>query len=209
MKEVDPKQTDRAVSYELFINAPMPMVTIFKTIDVTRIIKESRKGYKFNMLFCYCIGCAANCVHEFKLLPIGKKMFSYDNIGVSVIVANKKGKINSCDLPFDLDINEFNKNYLNLTGQVYETCEDYEIKDRMMIGTSALPRYDFDGIINMYSGIFNNPFLIWGRYEVKNSKYSMKLSFQFHHVQMDGDQACMFLDELQNKVNNLMLSYKK
>lgn len=32
MREVDPRTTNRAESYELYIDAPMPMVTIFKTL---------------------------------------------------------------------------------------------------------------------------------------------------------------------------------
>ena len=30
MREVDPKNTSRAMSYEYYIDAPMPMVTIFR-----------------------------------------------------------------------------------------------------------------------------------------------------------------------------------
>lgn len=203
MKEVDPKETDRAMSYELFINAPMPMVTIFRTIDVTNIVNVSRKRYKFNMLLCYCAGCAAIRIHEFRLLPVGMKLMAYDEIGISVVVANKNDSISLCDLPFSCNLDEFNQNYLSLTNEVKTTCENHEIKDRMMIGTSALPQYDFDGVINMYSGIFNNPFLIWGKYEQKESRYIIKLSFQFHHVQMDGKQACQFLNELQDTINGL------
>lgn len=51
MKEIDPKKTKRAVAFDLWMNAPMPMVTFFKTLDVTNLIKLNRKhGYKFNML---------------------------------------------------------------------------------------------------------------------------------------------------------------
>ena len=72
MKEIDPKQTKRAAAFDLWMNAPMPMVTFFKTLDVTNLIKLSRKyGYKFNMLMCWCIGKAASQVEEFYLLPVG------------------------------------------------------------------------------------------------------------------------------------------
>ena len=57
------------------MKAPNPMVTFFKTIDVTRIVKVSRKReYKFNMLLDYCIGRAASKVKEFYLLPVGDKL---------------------------------------------------------------------------------------------------------------------------------------
>jgi chloramphenicol O-acetyltransferase type A len=203
MKEVNPKETNRAVSYEYFIDAQMPMVTIFKTIDITNVVNVSKKGYKFNMLLCYCIVKAATLIPEFKLLPIGKQLFEYDKLGINVIISNKYGHLSFCDLPYHQDIDTFNQDYLRLTKQVYETCENYEIQDTMIVGTSALVKYDFDGVVNMYSGKLNNPFLAWGKYMVKDSKKLLKLSFQFHHVQMDGEQACMFLDELQNQIQRL------
>lgn len=35
MKEVNPKETTRAYAFEFWMRAPIPMVTFFKTIDVT------------------------------------------------------------------------------------------------------------------------------------------------------------------------------
>ena len=50
-KEIDPKKTKRAAAYDLWMNAPNPMVTFFKTLDVTPLVKLSkRKKLKFNML---------------------------------------------------------------------------------------------------------------------------------------------------------------
>ena len=42
MKEIDPKQTKRAAAFEMWLNAPMPMVTLFKTLDDTRLVSISR-----------------------------------------------------------------------------------------------------------------------------------------------------------------------
>ena len=51
MKEVNPEETTRAYAFEMWMNAPMPMVTFFKTLDVTPLVRASRrKGLKFNML---------------------------------------------------------------------------------------------------------------------------------------------------------------
>ena len=51
---VDPKDTTRAAAYDLWMSAPNPMVTFFKTFDVTPLIRLSRRrGLKFNMLMCW------------------------------------------------------------------------------------------------------------------------------------------------------------
>lgn len=205
MKEINPKDTTRAYAFEMWMNAPMPMVTFFKTLDVSRLVKMSRKsGLKFNMLMCYCIGRAASVVKEFYLLPVGDKLMQYDTIAVNTIVANSKGEVSSCDLPFCADLAQFNLDYLRLTRQVAESCTDHDLsQESMVIGTSALAQYEIDGAVGMYSGIFNNPFMIWGKYKRHWMKTTLTVSFQFHHTQMDGAHASRFLDELQREINGL------
>ena len=205
MKEINPKDTTRAYAFEMWMNAPMPMVTFFKTLDVSRLVKISRRnGLKFNMLMCYCIGKAASAVKEFYLLPVGDKLMQYDTIAVNTIVANAKGEVSSCDLPFSADLAQFNLDYLRLTRQVAESCTDHDLsQDSMVIGTSALAQYEIDGAVGMYSGIFNNPFMIWGKYKRQWLKTTLTVSFQFHHTQLDGAHASRFLDELQREINGL------
>ena len=41
MKEIDPKSTSRALAFELWMKAPMPMVTLIKTLDVTALVRMS------------------------------------------------------------------------------------------------------------------------------------------------------------------------
>ena len=204
MKEIDPKETSRACAFELWMKAPMPMVTFFKSLNVSRLIKISRKSkLKFNMLMCYCIGKAASGIKEFYLLPVGGKLLQYDSIAVNTIVPNKDGEVSSCDIPFSDDLSQFNKEYLQLTKQVSESCVNHDLNQSMVIGTSALVQYEIDGAVGMYSGIFNNPFLIWGKYKRRLLKTTLLVSFQFHHTQMDGYHASLFLDELQKQIDLL------
>ena len=203
-KEVNPQETSRAQAFELWMKAPMPMVTFFKTLDVTRLVRLSKRtGMKFNMLMCWCIGKAASNIKEFYLLPEGNKLMQYDSLAVCTIVANRKGDVSSCDIPFCEDMSLFNEHYLKLTRQVAENGTNHDLPDSMVIGTSALAQYDIDGAVGMYSGIFNNPFLIWGKYKRRFFKTKLTISFQFHHTQMDGAHAARFLDELQREIEQL------
>lgn len=204
MQEVNPKETTRTYAFDMWMKAPMPMVTLIKTLDVSRLRRVSRRrGLKFNMLMCWCIGKAASQIKEFYMLPVDGKLICYDTIAVNTIVANREGSVNSCDIPYSEILSEFNVDYIRLTQQVADTCKNHDIPDSMVIGTSALARYDIDGAIGMYSGIFNNPFIIWGRYRRNWFKTKLTLSFQFHHTQMDGAHAANFLTLLQNTINNL------
>jgi len=204
-REIEPKDTTRASAYELWMDAPNPMVTFFKTLDVTNLIKISKKkNMKFNMLLDFCIGKAAVFVKEFYILPVGEKLIKYDSIAVNVIVKNRTGEVSSCDILYTDDLEKFNQEYLEHTTQVAETCQDRDLSgDSMVIGTSAIINTEIDGAIGMNSGIFNNPFMIWGRYRRKMLRYYLPVSFQFHHTQMDGAHAGQFLRNLQNEINRL------
>ena len=59
------------------------------------------------------------------------------------------------------------------------------------------------GAVGMNSGIFDNPFLIWGRYRKGLFRTTLPLSFQFHHTQMDGAHAGRFLARLQETINRI------
>lgn len=204
MQEINPKDTTRAYAFDMWMKAPMPMVTLIKTLDVTRLRHICKKrGLKFNMLMCWCIGKAASLIKEFYMLPVGEKLIQYDSLAVNTIVANSAGEISSCDVPFSKNLYQFNEDYLRLTAQVAETNENHDIADSMVIGTSALAKYEIDGAIGMYSGIFNNPFMIWGRYRRNLFKTYLTMSFQFHHTQMDGAHAARFLNLLQKEIVEL------
>ena len=207
MKEVNPQETTRAFAFEMWMNAPMPMVTFFKTLDVSNLVKISRKKrLKFNMLMCYCIGMAASKVKEFYMLPVGNKLMEYDSIAVNTIVANSAGEVSSCDLPFSVNLQQFNNDYLCLTRETAKSCTDHDLSHQsMVIGTSALAQYEIDGAVGMYSGIFNNPFMIWGKYKRGLFKTTLTVSFQFHHTQMDGAHASLFLDRIQSEINKIRI----
>ena len=201
---IDPEATARAEAHKLWMSAPNPMVTFFKTLEVTPLLRFGRRrGYKFNMLLCWCIGKAASEAGEFYLLPVGRELWKYDSIAVNTIVKNKTGEVGSCDVPFSADLAQFSADYLRLTHEVAESCENHDLTDSMVIGTSAIVDTEIDGAVGMNSGIFNNPFLIWDKYQKGLFRTTLKLSFQFHHTQMDGAHAGRFLARLQETINRI------
>ncbi len=203
---IDPRATSRAYAFEMWMQAPNPMVTLFKELQVQRLCRLGRRtGMKFNMLLCWCIGKAATEVEEFYLLPEGGGLVQYDRLAVNTIVATRTGGIASCDVPFSEDIHQFSRDYLRLTAQVAASGDNHDLTDSMVIGTSALTATAIDGAVGMYSGVFNNPFLIWGRYRRRLFRTTLPVSFQFHHTQMDGAHAARFLAALQRTIDGLKL----
>ena len=204
MEVIDPKHTSRAEAFALWMNAPMPMVTLFKTLDVTRPVRLSRRrGLKLNMLLCWCVGRAASRVEEFYTLPADGKLVRYSRLAVNIVVALPDGGISTCDIPFSPDLEEFQRDYLRLTAQVRDSGRPHDLPDCMVVGTSALPQTELDGAVNIYAGVYNNPFVIWGKYRKRFLRATLPVSFQFHHTQMDGGHAADFLEGLQAALRSL------
>lgn len=203
-REINPQETSRADAFSLWMSSPMPMVTLVKTFNVSKIVKYSKRhDMSFNMLLCWCIGKAASKMEEFYLLPENGKLYHYDKLAVNVIVNNKKGGINSCDIPFCEDIRQFQDKYSILTQSASDSCESSFVDDAMVIGTSAMIATELDCIVNQYTDKFCNPMVMWGKYRKGWFKTSLPISFQFHHVQMDGGHGAKFLEILQHTINNL------
>ena len=203
-KEINPEETKRAAAFKLWMTSPMPMVTLVKTLDVSRLVKIARKkSMKFNMLMCWCIGKAAGKIEEFYTLPVNGKLFRFDKIAVNVIVQNKNDGINSCDIPFSENLEDFNRDYIALTEKAAYECKSIFNEDYMIVGTSAMIQTELDCIVNQYTDKFANPMVLWGKYRKGLLKTTLPVSFQFHHVQMDGGHGAQFLEELQNEINLL------
>jgi chloramphenicol O-acetyltransferase type A len=180
------------------------MVTLTKTFDVSNLLKASKKsGIKFNTLLCWCIGKAASQIKEFYLLPEKGKLYQYDRIAINVIVNNRKGGINSCDISFSEDIKQFAHDYYTLTTQASAECKSSFYEDHIIIGTSAMIQTELDCIVNQYTDKFNNPLVMWGKYRKHWFKTTLPISFQFHHTQMDGGHAASFLELLQREIKRL------
>ena len=204
-KEIDPQKTSRAAAFAIWMQAPNPMVTLMKTLDVSNLIRVSRRRHlKFNMLRCFCIGKAAAQIREFYLLPVRQTLMQYDSLAVSVIVPNKQGGLCSCDILFRNDLRAFHRDYMKYTRLAAERCQEHDLSaESMVIGTSAVTETDLDGAVGMNSGIYNNPFMIWGRYRKGLLRCTLPVSFQFHHTQMDGGHAGRFLELLQCEINRI------
>ena len=152
-QEINPKDTNRAMAFELWMKSPMPMVTL----------------------------------------------------AINVIVNNKGGGINSCDILYTNDLEQFGQDYMVLTQSASTSCQSSFIDDAMVIGTSAMTATELDSIVNQYTDQFCNPMVMWGRYRKVWLRTTLPISFQFHHVQMDGGHAARFLEELQKTINTIYI----
>ncbi len=177
-QEINPQESIRANAFSLWMSSPMPMVTLVKTLDVSHIVKMGKKeGFKFNVLLCWCIGKAASGIREFYVLPEKGKLFHYDKLAVNVIVENSKGGINSCDIPYTDNLQQFCHDYHKLTTYAARESQSTFLDDHMVVGTSAMIQTELDCIVNQYTDQFCNPMVMWGKYRKRLFKTTLPVSF--------------------------------
>ena len=87
--------------------------------------------------------------------------------------------------------------------EVKANCRSIFNEEHMIIETSAMPATELDSIVNQYTDKFSNPMLLWGKFRRGWFKTTLPISFQFHHVQMDGGHAAQFLEQIQETINRL------
>lgn len=204
-KEIEPQESRRAEAYGRWMAAPQPMVTFFKTLNVSHLLHIGRKyNYKFQMLMCWCIIRAAAQMEEFYTLPAAETLIQYDSLAVSLVVRTLDGGLHRCEIPLSYSIDLFNRDYLVHTRHVQNTCEDLCCRgERMVIDTVAFPTMALDGIVAPRDGTRLNPSLHWGQMRRGLFRTTLPVSFQFHHAQMDEPHAMVFFDLLQKEINKV------
>ena len=125
------------------------MVTVFKTMDVTNLVRCSKKKHlKFNMLLDYCIGMAVAPIKEFYILPVGDKLIQYDALAVNTVVKNKNNEVSSCDISQSADLSAFNQEYLKYIAQVAKSGTDTAYQEIPKFWDEICEKY----AANVYAG---------------------------------------------------------
>lgn len=203
LTKIDPKESSRAFAYQYLQESLLPTVTLIKRIDVTNIKKISKKtGHKFNCIINYLILKTAVEIPEFFLQIDGKTndLYKSDEISLNFMSKKKNGFLAYCGVLYKEDFFEFEKEYNSAVRYCYENNCDKIIEDSARIGSSTVPWTTLVGAVNGYWTNLTNPFLIFPKMEKKFFKFYINVSFQSHHLQMDGEQACKFLENFQNKI---------
>ena len=90
-----------------------------------------------------------------------------------------------------------------MSKEVTRGCYNIDAEESAVIGTSAVVATELDCIVNQYTEMFCNPMVMWGKYRKSFFKVTLPISFQFHHVQMDGGHAAHFFEQLQKTMNKM------
>ena len=85
-QEINPKNTSRAQAFELWMKSPMPMVTLVKTLDVTRLRKYAKRySMPFNMAKAgFTVHVLSDCITSYDLKKLPEMLAYYESKGCEV-----------------------------------------------------------------------------------------------------------------------------
>lgn len=207
LEKINPVESSRAFAYKYLGEQGVPTVTLIKRFDVTNVKRAVKKGHKFNCVINYLILKSAMGIPEFFLKIDGKtqELFKSDKLSIRFMSKKGNGVLAYCGVEYAEDFLTFEQKYLEAVKYCRENNCDKFIEDTAIIGSSTVPWTSLVGAVNGYWPDFTNPFLILPKTEKKFFRYYMNISFQSHHLQMDGEQACRYLETLQENIKKFKI----
>lgn len=206
-KIISPEEAGRQMEYDCWMKSKMPMAHIAVNLNITRLVRfcKRHKDVPMNAAMCFCIAQAVNGIKEGHLLIDGDNIVWGDVVNVQTIVKDKKGSLRFCDLPTVDSLEEYVANYRRIVKEIYESCSHHFESDRIFIGTSCIStRIPIEMAVNQWNDTFQNLFLMWGAYRRSLfGRCTLTMSLQFHHVQINGGEVCLFFELLQKQFDSI------
>ncbi len=213
MKEIDINSWKRASHYKLFGSYANPTFKVEVRLDMTNFMKDRPKGDGFFTPFTYLLMKAANKFEGFRIRYVDGKIILFDSVSPSYTVFLKNENFAFQKTEFTpsykayaeamkKDIEFAKNNALTEDGkELYAT--NYRAD---LIYLSCLPWIDFTSTDNPLpyedKMSMSIPRINWGKCVEENGRYAMTLSLTVNHAYLDGYEASMMLNALQEMLND-------
>jgi chloramphenicol O-acetyltransferase type A len=210
MQYVDLDTWDRKDYFEAYLDNDFPYINIGAALDVTHLIEFSKK----NDLSSYL-----TLVHTAHQVAEGIVNFRY-RIHQSLPVVNERMSLSFTHLAPGRDL------FINVTIDPPDDLAEFhakaraqiakqdtelglrELKDRLdIIMYSAVPWIQYTHFVRtlVKAGVDSNPKMSWGKYFEQGDRTLVTFSVQVHHGLMDGFHVGRYFEELQRRVDELVL----
>lgn len=199
---IDIENWERKEFYEHFINEVVCTFSITVDLDITAL-----KGQRLYPAMIWLLTKTVNEMPEFRTSLTKEGLGIYDSMHPMYTVFNKDNKnFSGIWSYFSEDYNEFLQSYEKDEDE-YSHSTHYAPKDGTPVNSfniSMLPWVGFSSVnINVYDeGKFLLPIFTMGKFSERDGKRLLPLSIQVHHAVCDGYHVGLFVEKLQDKINN-------
>ncbi len=210
MKHIDLEKWKRKEHFNFFYRADYPQYNICMDIDVTRFLAFIKKeGISFYYAMIFSVIKVVNSLDNLKYRIRDGKVVLHDIVHPS-FTDMKKDKTD--DL-FKVVTLEMKDNILEFVNYAKETSENQQNYFELgmpagrddLVYITCLPWIKFTHISHTVSLNKNDsiPRISWGKYYKQGERILLPFSVQVHHALADGYHVAMFVEKLQEFIDNL------
>jgi chloramphenicol O-acetyltransferase type A len=203
--KLDLNSWNRKEHFLFFKQMDEPFYGITTTIDCTQAYAKAKVlGISFFSYYLHKTLSAVNAVENFRYRIIEDEVYVFDVIDASATVMREDTTFGFSYMPFTEDINEFTQIVQTEIERMQTTTGVFtrEYPDNL-IHFSALPWINFTSLSHARSFTWPDscPKISVGKLTEENGKKSMPISVHVHHGLADGYHVGLFLEKLQQFMN--------
>lgn len=208
MHKIDIDKWDRKNTYRFFVNTDVPRYLMTFDLDVTHFYQYVKnEKYSFYLSFIFQAIHVMNQIENFKYRFIEKEPYLFDVIHPSYtdrIEGSENFKIVTVLMENDLEtfIEQAKQTSFN-QGSNFINLEMERRDDLVYITTFPWAKFTQVSHAHNLDKFDAIPKLVWGKFEDDNGKLMMPFSIEVHHAFVDGLHVGKFIQQLQEKLNNL------
>jgi chloramphenicol O-acetyltransferase type A len=204
-QKLDLNSWNRKEHFLFFKQMEEPFYGITTTIDCTKAHTKAKAiGVSFFSYYLHKTLSAVNAVENFRYRIIEDEVYVFDVIDASATVMREDTTFGFSYMPFTQDINEFTQIVQTEIERMQTTTGIFtrEYPDNL-IHFSALPWINFTSLSHARSFTWPDscPKISIGKLMDENGKKSMPISVHVHHGLADGYHVGLFLEKLQQLMN--------
>ena len=204
--EIDTSKWNRKDHFGFFKNFDIPFFNITANVDVTKLVKHSKKeGYSFFLSSLYYSMKAAHMVEPFRYRILDGKVVCYDKINPGTTAINQEHVFKYTYLDYQEDMMAFiSQSKIDLAEQIKQPGL-LPNSGLDVIFYSSIPWISFTSFQHARRFLKDDsiPRIVFGKYFEENGKYKMPLSVEVSHAMMDGYHVGQYFETYQKLLDKI------
>lgn len=198
---------NRKEHFAFFSQMEEPFYGITSRIDCTKAYDNAKKAeVSFFTYYLYQTLRAVNSIETFKYRIIDQEVYCYDAIDASATIMREDQTFGFSLIPYTTSLDNFAEGVTHEINRIQNTSGLFtrEFHETNLIHFSALPWIDFTSLSHARSFTFPDscPKISFGKLTETEGKKSMAIAVHVHHGLVDGYHVGLFLEALQNFMND-------
>ena len=191
---------ERQELFDYYNSKDNPFIYLTTKINITNIYNKCENYYP---TIAYIITKAVNQIDNFKYRYEDNKLFKYDELNTNFTHLFDDNNIGFFTCDMKEEYSKFLDEYKNKKQLFLESKKSIAGLDQGEIWVSFVPWFNMTALITPYDKKITIPQFIWDKFNLENNKCYINLTIMVHHGFVDGNHIRLFLENLNNIIENI------